>query len=152
MTESPEFLTFWQYCVGCAIIIVGNIIINIFSKRSDRKNQIEISQKSAELALEKVKMEWAHEKDIDFESQFTDAISSVALYSLHKDKNEKDEAIAKLNIVRVKASGNLASTLDNLYFDIDSDYEVPGDDIRKKLALAIESYRNQHRQNAAAKH
>ena len=152
MVELPEALTVWQYCAGCIVTIIINFLIIRFNNREQKKREMAIAEQSAKLAIEKSKIDWEHETETELAAQISDAITASTMYSLHGGKENKDSAILKLNIVRVKTSGNLGTAFDSVYYDIDSEESAQGKVIRVDLSKAIDSYRKYRRENAPAQH
>ena len=151
MTEPPDALTFSQYLIGCVVMALVNIVTIIFNQRADAKKQIKVAKNTGKDDIEKTKMDWSHESSVSFAAEISDAITAATVYSLDRGNRQKrDDAIVKLNSVRVKATGNLATSLDNVYFDIDSDHVSSEAVIRKELADVIDRYREHSSKNATA--
>lgn len=66
----------------------------------------------------KMKMAWNHEEKMQYEREFAEMLTSVKFLLDRKTSTELKDAIEKINIVRVKSTGSVASLLDNLYSEV----------------------------------
>lgn len=66
----------------------------------------------------KMKMAWNHEEKMQYEKEFAEMLTSVKFLLDRKTSTELKDAIEKINIVRVKSTGSVASLLDNLYSEV----------------------------------
>lgn len=66
----------------------------------------------------KMKLAWSHEEKIEYEREFAEMLTSVKFLIDRKTSTELKNAIEKINIVRIKSTGNVASLLDNLYSEV----------------------------------
>lgn len=93
----------------------------------------------------KMELAWNHEERMQYEREFAEMLTAVKFLIDRKTPNDLKNAIEKINIVRVKSIGSVASLLDNLYSEV-AVASIAAADWRKieiRLANLVDARREQ---------
>lgn len=93
----------------------------------------------------KLEMAWTHEEKMQYEREFAEMLSSVKFLIDRKTSTELEDTIKKINIVRIKSTGSVASLLDNLYSEVAVTSITTADwwKIETRLANLVDARREQ---------
>lgn len=90
-------------------------------------------------------MTWNHDEKQGYEKAFAEMLTAVKFFIDSKNTAEHRNAVEKINLVRVKSSGMVASLLDSLYAEtaVASITNVDWRAIEARLANLIDEHRKE---------
>lgn len=94
--------------------------------------------------IKKLHLTWEHEKNVSYDKDFSDMVTSVTRYLKSSYSETFNNAIDKINLIRVKSSGDLSIILDDLYSSLatfQTGYNPDRDAIFSLLTAAVEQKR-----------
>lgn len=91
------------------VAIIGLLSVSISSFVS-----YHVSKKAAHAEVEKLKLTWKHDREIEFDADFSNMMTAVTLFIKKQTWTSFNDAVKSVNVVRVKVDGDLAQTLDKL--------------------------------------
>ena len=96
--------------ISAGFALLGIVISGVIS--------LLVSRLTTAKEIKKMKLEWEREDISSLDSEFSDMVSAVALYSRTQRIRDWNNAISKTAGVRSKEKGALAQTLDTLYIHL----------------------------------
>lgn len=98
----------------CAIISAGGVVVaSVISWL--------VSRSTANKEIRKMRMTWAHEKEISCDEGFAEMVSAVSLYINSRNIGDGYRALEMVSKLRAKETGELARKLDILHSKIEND-------------------------------
>lgn len=124
--------------IGAASVILSAIISTRISKFTTKAE--------IKAAREQQNRVWEHEKEITENAEFSEMLTAVSEFLRLKSGVSYKTAIEKVNLIRIKAHGIMATQLDSLYYSIENNGDrvsVDNNEVKKWLACVIEEQRKQ---------
>ena len=82
-------------------------LISFFSSKSTINAEFKRMEKS-----------WSHDEKQQYIVEFAEMLTAVKFFIDSKTSTEHRNAVEKINLIRVKSSGTIASLTDSLYFEV----------------------------------
>ena len=114
-----------------------------------------IARMSFKNELKKLHEIWEHEKALSLDNEFGNMSASVAFYLKTPKAVNLKSALEAINIVRVKADGEIGSCLDDLSYKVAHSFEQPYFDekaIQDLLKEIVKKYRQARGQYGSGQH